>query len=490
VISRFSVPLRYVAAAGCLGLLTSALAPVLDERHIIDVSLLYLLVTLIVAARWGYGPGLFTAVLADLLVNFFFIPPLHRFSVQQPANLAALALFLAVAGVGAFMLSRLRQEAARARDHERETEAMLEVTRELAHAESPGQAINRVCAAAARAAGARGCSLLVPPTYAVAGSTIDEFSAGAPSRGETAVLREAAGSGAVSRMRARDVGTRNLTFVPLPDGSVLRFVGDLSREALSSRLLQTLLHEASLAVERARLAREAGRTSALERADEFKLTLLSSVSHDLRTPLTAIKAAVSSLREDVDWSEDDRQSFLETIESQADRLTGTVSNLLQMTRLEGGAVHPSVEAIELVPLLEEVRMISSAMCREREIVVQAEPCWLRADYGLLVQAICNLVENAARYSTAACPIRVSGSAGGGRVKIRVEDGGPGISAADLPHIFEKFYRGTSGVKAEGTGLGLALVKAMVELCGGTISAQSSPSGTAFDVSLPQAQAPL
>lgn len=472
--------------------LTAALAPILDERHIVDVALLYLLLTLIVAARWGYGEGIFTGIAADLCVNFFYVPPLHRFTVQQPVNLAGLVLFLCVALVGAYMLARLREQAGKARAHAAETTVLLEATREIARAQTPAQSLGRICEALARAAGARGCAILDGEQAAVAASTIDQTSALAPTRDEVAVIAEVRRTNETARLLAGAKRERTATFVPLRGpGPVLRFAGDISNEMLQSTVVQALMNEASAALERARLFREAERAAALQRADEFKTVLLSSVSHDLRSPLTAIKAAVSSLRDEtVDWSPQDRRSFLQTIESQADRLNGTVGNLLEMSRIEGGAVRTHLEPIDIALFLAEIELAVGRAVAPRAMEVQApEGLWARADYGLLTQAVTNLVENAAKYSTPGTPIRIVATGFPGRVTVTVIDFGPGIPEQDLPHVFEKFYRGKSVNGASGTGLGLALVKAMVELCGGTVFVASSSEGSRFTISLQAAAAP-
>ena len=310
--NRLQTASGYLVASALLVGLTTVLAPLLDERHIVDVALLYLLLTLVVAARWGYGVGVFTAIGADLAVNFFYVPPLHRFTVQEPINLAGLLLFLCVAVFGAYMLSRLREQAARARANAAETAFLLGATREIVRAGTPRQVLDRICDALARAAGARGCAIIAGPPFAVAGATIDNASSAPLTRNELAVVEAVVRSREPARMLAETAHDRPSTFVALPESrsALLRFAGDIAPEVLARPVVQALVNEASAALERARLAREAERAAALERADEFKTVLLSSVSHDLRSPLTAIKAAVSSLRdESVEWSLEDRRSF-------------------------------------------------------------------------------------------------------------------------------------------------------------------------------------
>jgi two-component system sensor histidine kinase KdpD len=298
----------------------------------------------------------------------------------------------------------------------------------------------------------------------------------------------------VGRRTLAAPGEADTTFVPILTGpgapAVLRLAGILRppEGVPMARLLASFANEASVALHRAHLQEEAREVAALRRADEFKSALLSSVSHDLRSPLTAVKAAVGSLRdESLPLSDDDRKAFLATIETQTDRLTSSVTNLLEMSRLEGGAVTPSLERLEARALLEEVVAATAQATAGRDVRVEGPPeVWLRADYGLMMQALTNLVENAARYSTPGAPISLVAAPEDGLVTLTVSDEGPGIPAADLPHVFEKFYRGQGKSRGRGTGLGLSIVKAMAELCGGTVNVSSSPQGTTFSITLPAA----
>jgi two-component system sensor histidine kinase KdpD len=496
-----------LVAAAAYASLTALLAPFFDAGDVLNVSLLYLLLTLVLSALWGYVVGCAGALVADLLVNFFFVRPVHTFTVQEPTNVLALVIFLAVAIVGASMLALLRRQVRVTEARRAETAAMLSVTQEVARAVSPRDAMDRICYSVVRSLRARACAIARQGAHwelvGSAGGLV------ALSRDEEALAAEAVRtgqivrSGSVARARISRPGPgparahATLTIIPFgataPERGVLLVSGAISPPPLTDgeQLLRAFADEASVAVHRATLANEASRVQALQRADEFKSVLLSSVSHDLRSPLTAIKAAVGSLRDsDVAWSDDDRATFLETIESQADRLTATVTNLLEMSRLEGGAVHPSLERVEALPLLEEVQAGTVQATAGRPVEIAAVPgLWLRADYGLLMQALTNLVENAAKYSRPGGAIRLSATAEGHRVRLACGDTGPGIPAEDLPHVFEKFYRGSDAAKSKGSGLGLAIAKAMVELCGGVIHVTSGPEGTVFTIDLARAEAP-
>ena len=494
-----------VAAVLGLAFLTSCLAPFLGEDQILDVALLYLLTTLVAAAIWGYWVGLVTAVVADLLVNFFFVAPVHTFTVQEPSNVVALGLFLAVAVVGASMLALLRRQVLVAEAREREAGLLLSLTQELAHAVSPRDSLQRLCTTATQAVRARGCAVVwFGPPWTVVAATGD---LNALPREEEALASECLRTGQIARQggavrtRAR-LATRTgpeplLTFVPFSQKGgaqgVLRLLGEVRLPSLiaTERLLRAFADEAGLALQRMRLAEEARRAEALQKADEFKSVLLSSVSHDLRSPLTAIKAAASSLRdESVQWSDEDRRSFVETIESQTDRLTATVTNLLEMSRLEGGVVRTQMESIEVAPLFEEVAQAMRQSAADHPLDWKSGPAlWVRADYGLLMQALENLVENAAKYSRPGGKITLVAEQSGSSVHVSVADEGPGIPPKDLPHIFEKFYRGSQAGKTKGTGLGLSIVKAMIELCGGNIRVRSDENGTVFSIELARGAVP-
>lgn len=487
---------------GVYATLTALLVWLLNERYIVDIALLYLLVCLVSAAIWGYRVGLPSAVAADLLVNFFFVPPLHTFSVQEPSNAVALLLFLAVATVGAGMLDLLRRQAAIATARQAETAVLLNLSKQAAEATTPLDAMNRLCFAMARAVGAKGCAII---RHDAGWTVVAAFGDDSLSRAESHLAAEALGTGEVVRfggavrakIRSMPVGGggRSLTFVPFrhQEHGVLRFDGSVRAPSLvdGDRLLLVFADEASLALHRARLAQEAHRVEALQRADEFKTVLLSSVSHDLRSPLTAIKASVGSLRDhSIEWTTVDREAFLETIEAQTDRLTATVAALLEMSRLEGGTVQPRLEPIQVTPLLEEAVRDAKSSLAGREIRIQADDrLWLRADYRLILQSLVNLLSNAGKYSQPGSVIDVSGEFAGGSIRLAVTDAGPGIPAAELPHVFEKFYRGSGAKRAQGTGLGLSIVKSMVTLCGGSAQVQSTERGTTFSIKLPATSPP-
>jgi two-component system sensor histidine kinase KdpD len=264
-------------------------------------------------------------------------------------------------------------------------------------------------------------------------------------------------------------------------------IGDTPFRDQPERLLNAVAGEAALALQRADLAREAAHAEALREADEMKTALMASISHDLKTPLAGIKAAITSvLDRNIRWSEEDIDAFHKTIDSQADRLDRVISDILDLNRIESGAVKPDLEPLDVRVLFNRVREMTSHEAKGREVTIETEP-GLRAvgDETLIVQALVNLVENAIKYSTAGGGIRLKAKRAGSDATLAVEDEGPGIAPQDLPFVFQRFYRAEEhSRRVKGSGLGLSIVKGFVTLCGGTVSVESSPNGTRFIITLP------
>jgi len=245
----------------------------------------------------------------------------------------------------------------------------------------------------------------------------------------------------------------------------------------------TFLDQASSLIERAHLQRENMHIAVLQRTDALRASLLSSVSHDLRTPLTSIKAAASSLlQEDVSWDEEARRSFARSIEREADRLNRLVSNLLDMSRIEEGALKPEKDWYSLKMLIHEVVERLEPLFEGRTVHTHLPDDLLMVDldYIQIDQVLTNLLENALRYTPPESPIDIEAHSERDQVQLAVSDRGPGIPAADLERVFDKFYRVMHGQHSTGhplgSGLGLAVCKGVVEAHGGRIWAQQREGG--------------
>jgi two-component system sensor histidine kinase KdpD len=253
-------------------------------------------------------------------------------------------------------------------------------------------------------------------------------------------------------------------------------------------LLSTFVDQAALALERARLSEEAAQAEALARSDELKSALLAAVSHDLRTPLASIKTSATSLLDDsVDWDPETRREFLTAIDEETDRLTLMVSNLLDLSRIEGGALRPQKDWYDVDELVADVKTRLTSRIEAHPLNIEVEPDLplLQFDYVEIAQVLINLIENAAKYTLPGTPIMIGARRLPEAVELSVHDDGPGIPAASQRHLFEKFYRAPSATGAPGTGIGLTISKGLVEAHGGHISVESAPGeGTTFRFTLP------
>ncbi|MBA3451181.1 MAG: sensor histidine kinase KdpD, partial [Chloroflexia bacterium] len=258
--------------------------------------------------------------------------------------------------------------------------------------------------------------------------------------------------------------------------------------AEDEQLLTTFVDQAALALERARLSEEAAQSAILAQSDELKSALLAAVSHDLRTPLASIKASATSLLDDsVEWDAETREDFLTAIDEETDRLTLMVGNLLDLSRIEGGALRPQKDWYDVDELIEDVRSRTAGRTAGHPVEIAIEPDLplLRFDYVEIAQVLLNLIENAAKYTPSGTRITIGGRRLPAAIELFVQDEGPGIAKEHQLRLFEKFYRAPSGSAASGTGIGLAISKGLVEAHGGRITLDSAPGeGTMFRFTLP------
>jgi two-component system sensor histidine kinase KdpD len=258
--------------------------------------------------------------------------------------------------------------------------------------------------------------------------------------------------------------------------------------AEEEEVLASFANQAALALERTRLADEEARAAVLARSDDLKSALLAAVSHDLRTPLAAIKASVTSLLDPgVAWDEETRIEFLHAIDEETDRLTRLVSNLLDLSRVEGGALRPQKEWYDVAELVGDVaaRLAGMAAGHHLRADIPIELPLVRFDYVEIAQVLTNLVENAVKYTPPGATIAISARAADGVVELAVSDTGPGIPAADATRVFERFHRGERTGRVSGLGIGLTISKGLVEAHGGRIWIEpGAGTGTTVRFSLP------
>ena len=438
--SRPPLALGLIVAAAAIGLATLVVDPLSDVAPVVSLGVLYLLAVLLVATLWGRWLGLLSGLAAAAAFNFFHISPTGGFTVDDAENWVALVVFL-VAAVAASSLSDVaRSRAEEADRRRREADLAAELARMLLGSPEPRSSLD---AAARRIADAL---------------RIDEA---------TVVLERVDGD---ARRAAVPLGELGTLLVPAA-------AAEVARERIAPGL-EALLRAA---LEREALTREVVETSALRRSDEIKTAVLRSVSHDLRSPLTAIVAAGDALGSPA-LDAEDRLELADTIARESRRLARLVDQLLDLSRLNAGAAEPRADWCSLDEVIRAA--VEDAGAGERvRLSIDPELPLVRADAGQLRRALANLIENAMRYGDS-LPVSVRARASGGRVLMRVVDQGPGIAPAEQERIFAPFYR-APGATGQGSGLGLAIVRGLVEANGGRVRVESVPGqGTSFVVELP------
>jgi two-component system, OmpR family, sensor histidine kinase KdpD len=526
-----------ILAVGGTLLLTGVIYVFHLYPRIPNISLLYLLIVLALASTRGLYAAILASVVAFLSFDFFLVPPLYTFTIAKIDEWLALFVFLATAIITGQLASALRQRAEQARRREHETRILYE----LVQATNSEENLDRQLSIVARALvdvfsswGVRDCQILLPDSKGkleVQGSAsqpLDQLKL-SPDEEATAswVMMQAQtvelhdvslvpqkAAEYAPRAIVRSTGNkepvrRYIRMIPLKMGqkvvgilclfmeddprlfAVEKSLGvERERSNQQTTFFWTFVDQATSIIERARLRRESLQIEVLRRTDALRAALLSSVSHDLRTPLASIKASASSLlQEDVQWNDEERRSFALAIEREADRLNRLVANLLDMSRIEGGALKPEKEWYPIDELIHDVLGHMQPMLQNRTVIAHLPDDLppVKLDYLEIDQVLTNLIENAVRYTPFESPIEISAQIDGDQMVISVADRGPGIPPADLERVFDKFYRvlGSLSEGATGSGLGLAVSKGLVEAHGGHIRAVNREGGGAvFHFTLP------
>ena len=411
--------------------------------------LLFLLLTVLSALAGGIGPALVAAVLGSLALNWFFTPPLYTFTISDPQNLVVLLVYIVVALAVSSAVHLSDRRAAAARAAQREAAALAESAETLLAERDQLPALLRQVveffsmdsAAVARRTNVRDPWVVVAAT--------DGFEAD---------------SIAAASVRAA-----------IDDDHTLVLVGRVV-SGEDRRLVSAFAARAAMLLHRDALEEQASRAAALAKDNRARTALLAAVSHDLRTPLAGIKAAVSSLRQhDVAFSPEDEASLLETIEESADRLTGLVANLLDMSRLQSGSVTARRDPVDLA---DAVGIAVDSLAEGDRVRVRIEDGTppVEADPGLLDRVLANVLENALRHSPGRQEVVVRAAATQDTVQVRVVDRGAGVPDTAKEFIFAPFQRYGDAPRGTGVGLGLAVAKGLVEAMSGTITAEDTPGG--------------
>ncbi|MDX3927796.1 MAG: sensor histidine kinase KdpD [Shinella sp.] len=481
--------IAYVAAATAIGTL---LYRILDVRNI---ALVFLMAVLISAVTAGLWPALFASAIGALAFNFFFLQPLYTLDIGDPESVIALGFFFGVAIIASNLAARVQRQASAARQRARTTEDLYLFSKKLAGTGTLDDVLWATVYQLASMLKVR-VVLLMPENGSIAvkaGYPPDDTLVDA----DIAAARWAWEHNRPAGRSADTLPGAKRLYLPLRTGrtavGVIGLDNDKQGPLLTpeqQRLFDALADQAAVAIERIQLVADVDRARLAAEADRLRSALLTSISHDLKTPLAAIMGAAGTLK---DYSktmpEADRLELLSTVLDESERLNRFIANLLDMTKIESGAMEPN-SALHYVGDIvgTTLRRAAKITARHRmELDLPTDLPMLRLDPVLFEQVLFNLLDNAAKYAPAETVIRLRARRDGGSVILQVMDEGPGIPLADIERVFDTFYRvrKTDHVRA-GTGLGLSICRGFIEAMGGTISAGNRPdrSGAIFTIAMP------
>lgn len=516
---RERASVRYAMAFAGVVVFSLVMFPVRESLGVVNCLLGFVVLALLSGLVLGTGPSVLGAVLSFFAFDYLFIQPYNTLDVAATDHVLALFIYLAVALVTSVLIGRLRLRTEEAVREGRRTQLLYDLNRNLVRGSTLDDVLQAIVNSVVSIYGAasgrmvlRGADgeVMVRSKAGTVGTDIDQESrslatwviehrqaAGARSRGRR--IREPHGIGTQPRERLRE--REDVLFLPIqtedqvygalevrgrPGGG--RFSSD------ESDLLESFANQAALAVERGRLMDESLRVRVLEEANELKSSMLAAVSHDLRTPLTTIKASSTALLdEEIAWDEATRRDLLTAIDEDTDRLTLMVSNLLDLSRIDGGVLKPNLDWQDVAEFFQDMQSRLKTVLKQGDHVLELHltPATdfppVRFDYVEMMQVMLNLVGNASKYSAAGTAIAIDAWIDHDAFQVRVTDHGIGIPPHRLSHVFDTFYRVNEQGTVTGTGIGLAICRGIVEAHGGRIRVTSDVgTGSAFVFAIPVA----
>ena len=474
-----------IAAVTAVGLSISALG------QVTNIGLLYMLPVMFAATRHGMRTGVITGMISALAYNFFFIPPIHTFTIQDPQNVMTLVVLILVAVASSQLAARVQAQAELARRSARQNNALAGFARNLTGITDRAELGRVLTAEVARL-------LDVETIFVIGNSDGPQVEASSAPEFQFDMLDQAAARWALDHGQSAGRGSGTLTasewmFQPLGPGDRVRAVlglasaggGEIIRPD-QHPLLISLVDQASLALGRVELEGEMAGIAQLEERDRLRAALLSSVSHDLRTPLTTIIASLSELKR-----KHGNEPEISAIEVEAQRLNRFVSNLLDMVRIEAGALNLSLDPVDLTDAVANAAhdLRAALAVHPLELDVSPDLPFVRVDAQLLHHILINLIDNAAKYSPDGAPIMVRAVRYAGGIKLQVIDRGSGLPAGEEERMFDTFTRLAGSDRTGGTGLGLAIVRGFAEAMGLGVAAANRPDdeGAAFTLDFPESR---
>ena len=439
------------------------------------VALTFLVFVLIVSALWGLRYALFTAFIATAAFNYYFLPPIGTFTIAGTQNWIALLAFLTTAVIASQLSDRARKQTEEAISRRRELERLYSFSQQLLTSDNVLQLLNAI-------------PHHVIESFDVSAAAIyllekgDIYRAGI----EAPALDADQLKSIMARGEPMKDDERNLSFTPLKMGvrivGAIGVAGDLSRQTLDA--MGSLI---AIAVERANAVETLARSEATREGERLRSVILDSVTHEFRTPLTSIKASITSLMSNTGLSTDDRHELMTVINEESDRLNRLVGEAAEVAQLESHEFQLDLQTCRVIDLVEAaVEGVKQVVGKHPIEVRVPEDISARLDAERVKEVLVQLLENAAKYSPAEFPIRITAEIRNTNLELSVADQGAGIDDMEQGLIFDKFYRGKNQrFRVQGTGMGLAIVKAIVDAHGGTIGVTSQLGcGSVFHIVLP------
>jgi two-component system sensor histidine kinase KdpD len=439
------------------------------------VALTLLLLILILAAEWGLRYAVLVAITATVLYNYYFLPPVGTFTISDPQNWLTLLAFLVTAIIASRLSQRARNEAKDARARQRELEILFRLSREFLQSENAGSLLASVPSAVLDVVTAKTAMLylLERDRLYQAGDTASEI--------ELPHLRQLAST--LTDVR-NDVSELE---IPIRTGVRPKGILVLRGASLSKETALAIGSLISISMERAQALESIAHSEAAKESERLRTLMIDSITHELRTPLTSIKGAATALLGGV--GPEQEHELLSIIDEESDRLNNLVSEAVEMAQLDAQQVQMHFAPVRVADVIADARAKCSWVEDTHTLVIsvdERERLEMRADPVVFQKVICNLLENAAKYSKAGTPITITALRDGESVAISIADRGVGIGPSEQPLIFERFYRARSQAEStSGTGMGLAISRAIVEAHGGAIRLTSQPGqGSVFTITIP------
>jgi two-component system, OmpR family, sensor histidine kinase KdpD len=472
------IALRCLAAAAVVAVVVFACHVVVQTNPTI-AALIFVIAVLVISARWGLWPAIFMTVLATLAFNYYFLPPIGTLTIADPQNWVALFAFLVAAVIASQLAERAGSEAQSANERRGEAERLYKFSQLLLSSENMAELLNSI------------------PRYIVESFGVQAAAISLTNRSD--IYRSSIDRDALDRHDLRLVAMRgepqidperHIVFMPLRLG--VRVVGSmgLSGAQLSRETLESMSSLIAIATERAGAVEKLSKAEAARESEQLRSALLDSVTHEFRTPLTGIKASVTSLLSNPALDDAQRRELLTVINEESDRLNRLVGEAAEMAQLEAHKVELRLGQHQLREAVDDAVAKSKAILGKHPVEVQLPENLpqVRIDVNRISEVVAQLLENAAKYSPPDAQIYITGEVKGRMAMISVADRGPGIDDFEQSLIFEKFYRGRNQrMQVQGTGMGLAIAKAIVEAHGGEIGVTSQLGrGSVFYFTVPVA----